>query len=75
MDHTYFAEMSWDEETGVWYVSDTDFPGLVAEAVSERDLVERIRTLVPELYALNRKGRHPPRLRRAKRSRGDEESH
>ncbi len=39
MDHTYFAEIFWDEEAGVWYVSDTDFPGLVAEAASERDLV------------------------------------
>jgi len=28
MDHTYFAEISWDGEAGVWYVSDTDFPGL-----------------------------------------------
>ena len=54
MDHTYFAEISWDEEAGVWYISDTDFPGLVAEAASERDLVKRIRALIPELYALNR---------------------
>ena len=54
MDHSYFAEISWDEEAGVWYVSDTDFPGLAAEAPSERDLVKRIRALVPELYELNR---------------------
>ena len=54
MGHTYFAEISWDEEAGVWYISDTDFPGLVAEAASERDLVKRIRALIPELYALNR---------------------
>ncbi len=54
MDHRYFAEISWDDEAGVWYVSDTDFPGLVAEAPSERDLTKKIRTLVPELYELNR---------------------
>ena len=54
MDHTYFAEISWDPEARVWYVSDTDFPGLVAEAASERDLIGRIRLLVPELYELNR---------------------
>ncbi len=54
MDHSYFAEISWDDEAGVWYVSDTDFPGLVAEAPSERDLMKKIRTLVPELYELNR---------------------
>ena len=43
MDQSYFAEISWDDEAGVWYVSDTDFPGLAAEAPSERDLVKRIR--------------------------------
>ncbi len=53
MDHTYFAEISWDDEAGVWYVSDTDFPGLAAEAASESVLMEKIRGLVPELYALN----------------------
>ena len=36
MDHTYFATISWDEDAGVWYISDTDFPGLVAEADSQR---------------------------------------
>ncbi len=54
MKRTYFAEISRDEEAGVWYVSDTDFPGLVAEAASESDLAKKIRELVPELYALNR---------------------
>ena len=54
MDHNYFAEISRDEEAGVWYVSDTNFPGLVAEAASERELQEKIRQLVPELYDLNR---------------------
>ena len=54
MDHNYFAEISRDEEAGVWYVSDTNFPGLVAEAASERELQDKIRELVPELYELNR---------------------
>ena len=54
MAHTYHAEIARDEEAGVWYVSDTDFPGLVAEAASERELVGRIRGFVPELYELNR---------------------
>ena len=54
MDHNYFAKISRDEEAGVWYVSDTNFPGLVAEAASERELQDKIRALVPELYELNR---------------------
>ena len=45
--------MSWDEEVGVWYVSDTDFPGLVAEADTQRELVRKIYQLVPELFDAN----------------------
>ena len=54
MAHIYYAEMSRDDEAGVWYVSDTDIPGLVAEAASESALVMKIHELVPELYELNR---------------------
>ena len=54
MTHIHHAEISRDDEAGVWYVSDTDVPGLVAEAASERDLLLKIRELVPELYELNR---------------------
>ena len=54
MTHTYYAVIYRDDEAGVWYVSDTDIPGLVAEAASERDTVMKIRELVPSLYTLNR---------------------
>ena len=54
MVRTYHATMSWDEEVEVWYVSDTDFPGLVAEADTQRELVRKIHQLVPELFAANR---------------------
>ena len=54
MTHIYYAEISRDDEAGVWYVSDSDVPGLVAEAASERDLIVKIHELVPELYELNR---------------------
>lgn len=60
MEHTYFAEISWDEEAGVWYVSNTDVPGLVAEAESEPDLARKVLDLVPELYELNRHLFHRP---------------
>ena len=51
---TYFAAVSWDEEAGVWYVSETDFPGLVAEAGTQQELIGKIHRLVPELYETNR---------------------
>ena len=54
MTHTYHATISWDEEAEVWYVSDTDFPGLVAEAGTQRELVRKIHQLVPELFEANR---------------------
>ena len=54
MTHTYYAETYRDNEAGVWYVSDTDVPGLVAEAVSERDLFMKIREFVPKLCEMNR---------------------
>ena len=54
MAHAYHATISRDEEVGVWYVSDTDFPGLVAEANTQRELVHKIHQLVPELFEANR---------------------
>ena len=50
MARTYFAEISWDRDARVWYVSATDLPGLVAEADSERELAHKLRDLMPELY-------------------------
>ena len=50
MIHTYHATMSWDEEAKVWYISDTDFPGLVAEAATQQELTNKIHQLVPELF-------------------------
>ena len=60
MEHTYIAEVSWDEEASVWYVSNTDVPSLVAEAESEHELAQKILELVPELYELNRQRFHCP---------------
>ena len=50
----FFARIAWDDEAGVWYIADTDFPGLVAEAETTEALIEKIRQRVPELYAANR---------------------
>ena len=51
---SHFATASWDEDAGVWYVSETSFPGLVAEAGTQRELIRKIHRLVPELYEANR---------------------
>ena len=54
MQEAYFAAILWDEDAGVWYVAETDFPGLVAEAETQQGLVQKIRLLIPELYDANR---------------------
>ena len=54
MTPTYHATLSWDGEAEVWYVSDTDFPGLVAEAPTQKELVDKIHLVVPELFETNR---------------------
>lgn len=43
----------WDEEAEVWTVVESDLPGLVAEADTSEALLEKLKTLVPELVALN----------------------
>ena len=54
VQEAYSVAILWDEEASVWYVSETDFPGLVAEAETQQGLVQKIRLLIPELYDANR---------------------
>jgi len=43
----------WDDEAQVWVATSDDVPGLVIEATSIESLVERLRTIIPELMELN----------------------
>ena len=54
MQEPYSAAIRWDEEARVWYVSETNFPGLAAEAETQQGLMEKIRLLIPELHDANR---------------------
>ncbi|HEY5598868.1 MAG TPA: DUF1902 domain-containing protein [Kiloniellales bacterium] len=55
MEERFFTvKAAWDREAGVWYVSESDVPGLVAEAATPQDLMTKLVALVPELVALNR---------------------
>lgn len=44
----------WDDEAKVWYVDETDVPGLATEAPTVEKLIERIMAVFPELIAANR---------------------
>lgn len=42
-----------DTEAGVWYVADSDIPGLATEAASFDELCRKILIMVPELLDAN----------------------
>ena len=43
----------WDEEAKVWVAESDDVPGLVTEAPSVDELIEKLKGLIPELLAEN----------------------
>lgn len=40
---------AWDDEAQVWYIEDTDIPGLVTESETLEGLRQRIRNILPDL--------------------------
>ncbi len=42
-----------DEDTGRWYVAESDIPGLWLEADDPASLIEKIKQVAPELIELN----------------------
>lgn len=48
------VDIGFDDEAKVWYVCNSDVPGLAAEAATEDALVELLQVRVPELLELNR---------------------
>ena len=53
MTEPWHATLSWDNQTKVWYVSETNFPGLAAEACTSPELLTKIERLAPELFELD----------------------
>lgn len=58
-EHTYTVTCAWDAEAGVWYVAETDVPGLATEAESVEAMNRKLAVMIPELLELN-----TPALRR-----------
>ena len=52
-DKTYNVQAVWDNEARVWVASSDDVPGLITEAETVEALLEKLRTLVPELLEVN----------------------
>jgi Domain of unknown function (DUF1902) len=47
----------WDKEASVWYVAESNVPGLCTEAPTEEAMIEKLTVLVPELLELNSAGK------------------
>jgi predicted RNase H-like HicB family nuclease len=53
MEKPYYVHAVWDEEARVWVASSEDVPGLATESETAEALVEKLKSLIPELLALN----------------------
>ena len=49
----YYVKAEWDPETSVWFVSDSNVPGLCTEAASTEELFRKLDQIIPELVTLN----------------------
>ena len=53
MEKPYYVHAVWDQEARVWVASSEDVPGLATESETAEALVEKLKSLIPELLALN----------------------
>jgi len=51
--HTFTIHCEWDEEASVWYVADSNVPGLAAEAATAEQMKEILLARIPELVHAN----------------------
>lgn len=49
----FFVHATWDTDAKVWFVSDTDVPGLATEAASLDELAAKLNVMIPEMLELN----------------------
>lgn len=49
----YFVRAAWDEDARVFYVEDTNVPGLATEASNPAELEAKLTDLIPELLEAN----------------------
>jgi predicted RNase H-like HicB family nuclease len=49
----FTVRAEWDPEAEVWYVSESDVPGLATEAATIEELKRKLDVMVPELIELN----------------------
>lgn len=50
---SFSVNAEWDPEAEVWYVSESNVPGLVTEASTIDELLRKLKVMVPEMLELN----------------------
>ena len=53
MRRSYTVTAEWDDDAQVWYVVESDIPGLATEAPTQAQLIQHILELAPDLIELN----------------------
>ncbi len=53
MEKPYYVHAVWDDEARVWVASSEDVPGLATESETAEALIEKLKSLIPELLAIN----------------------
>ncbi len=53
MNKPYYVHAEWDDKAKVWVASSDDVPGLATEAETTEALVQKLKSLIPELLELN----------------------
>jgi len=49
----YIITLFWDDEASVWIAESPDIPGLILESRSFDELIEKVKTAIPELLEIN----------------------
>ena len=53
MNKPYYVQAQWDEEATVWAASSDNVPGFATEADTSESLIQKLKTLIPELLEAN----------------------
>jgi len=53
MKKAYSVKCACDAKARVWYVSETNVPGLAKESATVEGMTRKLRALIPELLSLN----------------------
>lgn len=53
MDRPYDVHAFWGNQAMVWVASSDEVPGLATEADTCEELIQKLKTLIPELLTLN----------------------